>query len=307
MHSWRRPGDRFIYDLVVVGSGVEAAVAMRLNANIQACVIRRRFAHAALHDLTNLADFADTTLADDLADHSPDERAQILAPRLAQIRPEVDLYLMTDIAVEDVAGKVSHHFRRVFHAREGALELHLTILAGVADRYSTPFFEALRAYSQRPTGVFHALPISQGKSIVNSHWIRDMVGFYGLDIFLAETSATYRRARLAARADRAAARRSAASSRDLRLATDLLRHERHVDGQQDRRPGFARARRHRPRRPQLSPVAPLRADAGRRRGLLPRRVPAQRVLDVRGGAAAARSSPACSRCGPPASSTGSGS
>jgi arginine decarboxylase len=190
VHSWRRPGDRFIYDLVVVGSGVEAAVAMRLNANIQACVIRRRFAHDALRDLTNLADFADATLADDLADHSPDERAQILAPRLAQIRPEVDLYLMTDIAVEDVAGKVSHHFRRVFHAREGALELHLTILAGVADRYSTPFFEALRAYSQRPTGAFHALPISQGKSIVNSHWIRDMVGFYGLDIFLAETSAT---------------------------------------------------------------------------------------------------------------------
>jgi arginine decarboxylase len=190
VHTWRRPGDRFIYDLVVVGSGVEAAVAMRLNANIQACVIRRRFAHAALRDLSSLADFADATLADDLADHSPEERAEILAPRLAQIRPEVDLYLMTDIAVEDVAGKVSHHFRRVFHAREGALELHLTILAGVAARYRTPFFEALRAYSQRPTRVFHALPISQGKSIVNSHWIRDMVGFYGLDIFLAETSAT---------------------------------------------------------------------------------------------------------------------
>ena len=190
VHSWRRPGDPFIYELVVVGSGVEAAVAMRLNANIQACVIRRRFSHAALRDLTGLATFADATLSDDLADHSPDERAQILARRLAAIRPEVDLYLMTEIAVEDVAGKVSHHFRRVFHAREGALELHLTILAGVSERYRTPFFEALRTYSQRPTGVFHALPISQGKSIVNSHWIRDMVGFYGLDIFLAETSAT---------------------------------------------------------------------------------------------------------------------
>jgi arginine decarboxylase len=190
VHTWRRPGDLFTYDLVVVGSGVEAAVAMRLNANIQACVIRRRFAHAALRDLTNLANFSDATLADDLADHSPDERAQILAPRLAEIRPEVDLYLMTDIGVEEVAGTVSHHFRRVFHAREGALELHLTIMAGVAARYRTPFFEALRTYSQRPTGVFHALPISQGKSIVNSHWIRDMVSFYGLDIFLAETSAT---------------------------------------------------------------------------------------------------------------------
>ena len=190
VHSWRRPGDPFIYDLVIVGSGIEAAVAMRLNANIQACVIRRRFSHAAVRDLTRLANFADATLSNDLADHSPDERAQILAPRLAQIRPEVDMYLMSEIAVEDVAGKVSHHFRRVFHAREGALELHLTILAGVAERYRTPFFEALRTYSQRPTGVFHALPISQGKSIVNSHWIRDMVGFYGLEIFLAETSAT---------------------------------------------------------------------------------------------------------------------
>ena len=190
VRSWRRPGDPFIYDLVIVGSGIEAAVAMRLNANIQACVIRRRFSHAAVRDLTRLANFSDATLSNDLADHSPDERAQILAPRLAQIRPEVDLYLMSEIAVEDVAGKVSHHFRRVFHAREGALELHLTILAGVAERYRTPFFEALRTYSQRPTGVFHALPISQGKSIVNSHWIRDMVGFYGLDIFMAETSAT---------------------------------------------------------------------------------------------------------------------
>ena len=190
VRSWRRPGDPFIYDLVIVGSGIEAAVATRLNANIQACVIRRRFSHAAVRDLTRFANFSDATLSNDLADHSPDERAQILAPRLAQIRPEVDLYLMSEIAVEDVAGKVSHHFRRVFHAREGALELHLTILAGVAERYRTPFFEALRTYSQRPTGVFHALPISQGKSIVNSHWIRDMVGFYGLEIFLAETSAT---------------------------------------------------------------------------------------------------------------------
>jgi arginine/lysine/ornithine decarboxylase len=190
VRSWRRPGDPFIYDLVIVGSGIEAAVAMRLNANIQACVIRRRFSHAAVRDLTRFASFSDATLSNDLADHSPDERAQILAPRLAQIRPEVDLYLMSEIAVEDLAGKVSHHFRRVFHARDGALELHLTILAGVAERYRTPFFEALRTYSQRPTGVFHALPISQGKSIVNSHWIRDMVGFYGLEIFLAETSAT---------------------------------------------------------------------------------------------------------------------
>ncbi len=46
--------------------------------------------------------------------------------------------------------------------------MRLSILAGVAARYRTPFFEALRQYSHRPTGVFHALPISQGKSILSS-------------------------------------------------------------------------------------------------------------------------------------------
>jgi arginine decarboxylase len=101
-----------------------------------------------------------------------------------------DLYLMTEVAVEDLAGRLSHHFRRIFHTREGSLELHLSILDGVAARYSAPFFRALRNYSHRPTGVFHALPISHGKSILESHWIRDMADFYGLEIFLAETSAT---------------------------------------------------------------------------------------------------------------------
>lgn len=190
VRKWRRPDDEFIYELVVVGSGEDALVAARLNANLQACVIRRRFSHASTHDLTSLEGLVDGSIGDELADHSPDERAQILARRMARLRPELDLYLMTEIGVEEMAGFLSHHFRRVFHAREGSLELHLSILAGVAARYRTPFFEALRAYSRRPTGVFHALPISHGKSIVNSHWIKDTLSFYGLDILLSETSAT---------------------------------------------------------------------------------------------------------------------
>jgi arginine decarboxylase len=176
VRSWRRPDDEFIYELVVVGSGEEAVIAARLNASLQACVIRRRFAHASARDLSGLAHFADRGIGDELADKPPEERAQILARKLARLRPELDLYLMTEIAVEDMAGRLSHHFRRVFHAREGSLELHLSILGGVAERYRAPFFEALREYSHRPTGVFHALPISGGKSIVSSHWISDMVG-----------------------------------------------------------------------------------------------------------------------------------
>ncbi|HEY0228393.1 MAG TPA: ornithine decarboxylase [Mycobacterium sp.] len=191
VRKWRRPDDEFVYELVVVSSGDEALIAARLNVNLQAVVIRRRFSHQSTRDLSTLAEFVDTDVSHDLADHqSPEERAQILAVSLSKLRPELDLYLMTEIDVEDIAGRLGQYFRRVFHAREGMLELHLSILQGVEARYRTPFFSALKQYSHRPTGVFHALPISQGKSIVNSHWIKDMVGFYGLDVFMAETSAT---------------------------------------------------------------------------------------------------------------------
>ncbi|SPM39412.1 arginine/lysine/ornithine decarboxylase [Mycobacterium numidiamassiliense] len=191
VRKWRRPDDEFVYELVVVSSGDEALIAARLNVNLQAAVIRRRFSHQSTRDLSTLSEFVDTGVSHDLADHqSPEERAQILAVSLSNLRPELDLYLMTEIDVEDIAGRLGKYFRRVFHAREGMLELHLSILQGVEARYRTPFFSALKQYSHRPTGVFHALPISQGKSIVNSHWIKDMVGFYGLDVFMAETSAT---------------------------------------------------------------------------------------------------------------------
>jgi arginine decarboxylase len=190
LHRWRRPDDEFIYEIVVVPSFDDALLAARLNFRLQACVVRRRFTHRSRHDLSSIAQFAYSGGSADLMERSPDERAQVLARSLARIRPELDLYLMTEISVEDLAGRLSHHFRRIFHTREGSLELHLSILDGVAARYRAPFFSALKSYSNKPTGVFHALPISHGKSIVNSHWIRDMLDFYGLNIFLAETSAT---------------------------------------------------------------------------------------------------------------------
>jgi arginine decarboxylase len=189
--GWRRPDDEFVYEPVVVPNAVEALIAARLNANLEAVVIGRRFATQTARDLTALSDFVDTTIADRLGEDEPtDVRSATLAEALHRLRPDLDLYLMTEVDVENVAGRLGRHFRRVFHAREGLLELHLSLLQGIAERYRTPFFSALKQYSQRPTGVFHALPISQGKSIVKSHWIKDMVDFYGLDIFMAETSAT---------------------------------------------------------------------------------------------------------------------
>ena len=80
--------------------------------------------------------------------------------------------------------------RRVFYEVEEPLEIHLSILDGVDERFETPFFDNLKKYAQKPVGTFHALPIARGKSIFNSDWIRDMGEFYGPTLFLAESSAT---------------------------------------------------------------------------------------------------------------------
>jgi Orn/Lys/Arg decarboxylase, major domain len=114
LRHWRRPDDPFSYDIVVVSSFDDAVKAARLNFRLQACVIRRRFAHHSRYDLSSLGQFEDVSAPGDLMERSPDDRAQSLARSLA-----------------------------------------------------TP----VRARS-------------------SSNWIRDMVDFYGLDIFLAETSAT---------------------------------------------------------------------------------------------------------------------
>ena len=105
LRRWRRPDDQFIYEIVVVPSFDEALMAARLNFRLQACVVRRRFTHHSRHDSPLLAQFVAVVGADDLMEHSPDDRAQELARSLARIRPELDLYLMTEISVEDLAGR----------------------------------------------------------------------------------------------------------------------------------------------------------------------------------------------------------
>src|SRR5690606_15944631 len=73
---------------------------------------------------------------------------------------------------------------------EDQLELHLTLLRRVSHLYDTPFFTAIQDHARRPVGVFHALPIARGGSVVGSKWITDLADFYGLNLLLAETSAT---------------------------------------------------------------------------------------------------------------------
>lgn len=191
MRELRQPEDKFIYEVVAVPTFEDALLACMINFNLETCVIRNTFPFETLNGMEMLkAIYAILERTEEsIASMMPGERTLSLGRVLKQLRPELDLFLVTDAPVEDVAGVPTQNFRRVFYQQDYH-DLHLSILKGVHERYQTPFFDALRRYSQKPTGMFHALPISRGRTITKSHWIKDMGQFYGKNIFLAETSAT---------------------------------------------------------------------------------------------------------------------
>ncbi len=189
MLGLRQEEDDFIYDVVLAGTLEDAIIAALFNHNIQSVVIRYNFPFDSPVRIANLRHYLTEVDLDALRAESRSSSAHALSRALASIRPELDQFLVTDDPVRNVSSQL-HNFRRVFYHQEDYLELHLSILQGIDERHETPFFTALREYSQKPTGVFHALPISRGKSLTKSHWIRDMADFYGTNIFLAETSST---------------------------------------------------------------------------------------------------------------------
>ena len=183
----RRPLDAFIYEPVFAGSFEDAFCAALLNPDLAAVIIHEGFPFRSRHDAPVLRMLAEARDQHESAEVS----ALHLARVLKRVRPELDLYLLSNGRVEEIAGDPrANVLRRIFYAVEEMLELHLAILEGVQDRYDTPFFNNLKKYAQRPIGTFHALPIARGKSIFKSDWIRDMGEFYGPTLFLAESSAT---------------------------------------------------------------------------------------------------------------------
>jgi len=187
----RRSEDAFVYEALQVGTFEDAVIGVICNPNVQAVVIRDGFEYRSRHDLPLLREFLQRHLKLDEAGTEPGVLATALARAIKGYRPELDLYLLTDRAVESLAGSdEAAPLRRVFHNVEEVMELHLAILDGVNDRYETPYFDNLKKYAQRPIGTFHALPIARGKSVFRSNWIRDMGHFYGTNLFLAESSAT---------------------------------------------------------------------------------------------------------------------
>ena len=185
----RRPQDKFVYEPVMVGSLEDAMVSVVANPNIEAVVHMTGFRS---NPSTRCRSCTNTSPASWVrATFSQGDHGTLLARIVKGIRPELDVYLLTDRNVEQLAGSDELAcIRRIFYQVEERLEIHLSILEGIADRYDTPYFDNLQKYAQRPIGTFHALPIARGKAIFKSNWIRDMGQFYGPNLFLAESSAT---------------------------------------------------------------------------------------------------------------------
>ena len=190
--AMRRPDDPFFYELVYVSSFQDATIASLVNFNLQSIVIYDGFPYDSDLDFPELDEFVRRSMPVGADSMARENYATELAARIYRLRPELDAFLMTDRAVETLAGQTAApNVRRIFfNEAEEIMELHLSILAGVGERYDTPFFENLKKYARRPVGTWHALPVARGKSIYKSHWIQDMGHFYGANLFMAETSAT---------------------------------------------------------------------------------------------------------------------
>jgi arginine decarboxylase len=191
LRKLRRPQDKFIYEPVFVSNFEDAVLGAILNGSIESVVIYEGISFASSHYSPVLREFLTAHLGASNIDKDTGQYALALAQGLKQLRPELDIFFLSDREPEKLAGDARGAcIRRVFYQVEEPLELHLSILDGIADRYITPYFDNLQKYAQRPIGTFHALPVARGKSIFKSNWIRDMGQFYGLNLFLAESSAT---------------------------------------------------------------------------------------------------------------------
>jgi arginine decarboxylase len=191
IRSMRHHDDQFTYNTIVVPTFEDAIIAILINPNIQSCILRPSFEMKSKRN-RGLVSHIVAGVDEKLGQHVYNSKNQgsELGKLMKQLRPELDLYLVSDMSMESANQDDDGYFNRIFYCENSSLDMHHSILNGVARRFDTPFFSALKKYSRKPTGVFHALPISRAKSIEKSNWIGDMLDFYGTNIFLAETSTT---------------------------------------------------------------------------------------------------------------------
>jgi arginine decarboxylase len=188
LRALRTPSDDVQFELLVVSSVEDAITAVALNGEIQAAIIRHDLplrSRDRLPLMTTLLGAKSLPVGTDLT-HDWVECGEWIR----ELRPHIDLYLLIDESIAAVTDDEPDIYDRTFYRLNDATDLYSTLLAGIRNRFATPFFDALRAYAAAPVGQFHALPVARGASIFNSKSLHDMGEFYGRNIFMAETSST---------------------------------------------------------------------------------------------------------------------
>lgn len=190
LRSLRNSNDKFTYEVVVQRSFQDAMITLLFNHNIQAVVIRYAPPYFSKAISPLIKPYIQPVKKLDFSSLPENDLGPVIGELIGKFRPELDAYYVTDTSLGHLKDSTLKCFRRIFYQTEDLQELHLTILRGIAERFETPFFSALVEYSQKPMGIFHAMPISRGNSVFKSRWINDFGEFYGRNMFLAETSAT---------------------------------------------------------------------------------------------------------------------
>src|ERR1700757_3843959 len=188
LRALRDPGDDVQFELLIVSSVEDAITAVALNGEIQAAIIRHNIPLRS-HDRVPLMNTLLGAAADDVLAKDAQDWVEC-AEWMRELRPHIDLYLLTDESIAAESEDEADVYDRTFYRLNDVTDLNSTVLAGLRNRYATPFFDALCAYAAAPVGQFHALPVARGASIFNSKSLQDMGEFYGRNIFMAETSTT---------------------------------------------------------------------------------------------------------------------
>jgi arginine decarboxylase len=188
--TFKSAHDEFIYDIVLVNSAEDALTAVLANSDLQACVYLNHILPSTAASSALFAHYSKSLLANTPPLNPWDSVEVNLCRTIRYLRPALEHYLISEQTAAELPLPIRSHFDRVLFHLNPFQDLHTAILNGVRNRFSTPFFDALQAYSRQPKGVFHALPLSRGASVKDSPWIHDMLDFYGDNIFLAETSST---------------------------------------------------------------------------------------------------------------------
>ena len=267
LRGLRRPEDAFTYELVVVPSLADAVVAVLVNANIQAVIVRPDFRTRSAVDLSLVRHFSTQWTPKTSRSGRPWSAPTSSLNGCGACGPSwTSTWSATPRSRRSPASWTAAS--TASSCARTRWSCTCRSCAGWRDRYQTPFFTALKRLQPPAHRASSTRCPSRAASRWSTrHWITDMAEFYGLNIFLAETSATSGGldSLLEPHRPDQAMRRSWPPGPSARRQTFFV-----TNGTSTANKIViavaGHARRHRAGGPQLPQVPPLRADAGRRAG-----------------------------------------